>query len=452
MISKTAALRFSLPFINKRQPRQRLVLIGTGWSSYAVLKYVDKKIYDVTVISPRNYFLFTPLLASTTVGTLNFTSIIDNIRQGHKFRTTSDYQCSNVLAVDTKNNILKCQSALDTSGQTYDVEYDKLVVGCGAVTNTFNIPGVYEYAFFLKDIPHAMSIKRKLLENLEMVAGENISAEERRQRLHVIIVGGGPTGIEFGAEVYDFMKSDIKKRFPDIADHVKVSIIDAGKILSMFDEKLRKTAETKIRQRPNFSLFEDTGVVEVQEDRVILSDGTVMRSNLVVWSTGLKPNPLLENIQDIELTNRGYIKTDNFMQSSIDNIWAVGDCGQVTNKDYLQTAQQAEQQGKYLAKKIFNDPGNPEPEEYQYVYRGIMAYIGNYSALMETPKSKQGLQATWEGVHGWLAWRSAYWTMLGRWYMRVQVPFDWIKTFIWGRDTSIFINTKRPDSIKNKTK
>ena len=140
------------------------------------------------------------------------------------------------------------------------------------------------------------------------------------------------------------------------------------------------------------------------------------------------------------------------MQSSIDNIWAVGDCGQVTNKDYLQTAQQAEQQGKYLAKKIFNDPGNPEPEEYQYVYRGIMAYIGNYSALMETPKSKQGLQATWEGVHGWLAWRSAYWTMLGRWYMRVQVPFDWIKTFIWGRDTSIFINTKRPDSIKNKTK
>jgi len=440
------------------QHRQKLVIIGTGWGGTAVHKYINKKLYDVKVVSPRNYFLFTPLLASTTTGTLNFTSIIDPVRQGHKFRSTQDYQCAKVLSIDPVSKSLQVQSALDESLK-YDIEFDKLVIGCGAVTNTFNVPGVEEHAYFLKDISHAKAIQRQLAINLEIAAGEQISEAEKRQRLHVIIVGGGPTGIEFGAEVYDFMRADIKKKFPDVAKYVKVTIVDANRILGMFDAGLQKKASKKIEKRAGFQLYENTGVTEVQADRVVLSDDTVLRSNMVVWNTGLKPSPLFDEIGEIEKTANGYIKTDLQFETNYEDIFAIGDCGNVAEENFLQTAQQAEQQGRYLAKQVLNRPRTSKEDRkaYSYQHRGVMAYIGGYRAVIQGPEKAGSLDISrlspkWEGVHGLVAWRSAYWTMLGRWHLRLQVPVDWMRSFLFGRDSSIFINDKRPKSPKSSSK
>ena len=128
--------------------RKRLVVLGTGWGSYSVLKNVNKKLFDVIVISPRNHFLFTPLLASTTVGTLEFRSIIEPVRNSG-FRDEHHFHLSFARGLDTERQLVHCESALDP-GKTYSVNYDLLVIGVGAVPNDFGIPGVKEYAFFLK--------------------------------------------------------------------------------------------------------------------------------------------------------------------------------------------------------------------------------------------------------------------------------------------------------------
>ena len=449
-------------FTKNKTPRQKLVILGTGWAGTSCHKYINKNLYDVIIVSPRNYFLFTPLLASTTTGTLNHTSIIDPVRQ-RKFRHTQDYKCAKVQRIDTDKKELTLKSVLvedENVLPTFTMSYDKLVIGVGAVTNTFNIPGVEEYAYFLKDIAHSVAIKKQLSINLEVATNGGsglISPAEIRKRLHVIIVGGGPTGIEFGAEVYDFMKADIKKKFPDIANHVRVSIIDAGKILSMFDEGLQNKAQEKIRKRANFQLFEDTGVIKVDADGVHLSDGSIMKSGLVVWSTGLKANPLFKNIGNIELNRKGYIHTDKQFETNIPDIFAIGDCADVDNQNLMQTAQQAEQQGKYLSKEILNKPDlkKQDREPYKFVFRGVMAYIGGYRAMVQAPNSINGkdiskVSPRWEGIHGLIAWRSAYWTMLGRWHLRFQVPFDWFKSFCFGRDSSIFIGDKRPIEFKKE--
>ncbi len=184
--------------------RKKLVILGTGWASYSVLKSVNKNLYDVIVVSPRNHFLFTPLLASTTVGTLEFRSIIEPIRNVG-FRQTDHFHLSEAVGIDVEKKELYCRSVLKPE-LTYNIDYDKLVVGVGAVSNTFGIPGVSEHAFFLKEVQDARAIRNRILNNFELALHPSISQEERRRLLHIIIVGGGPTGVEFGAELYDFVR------------------------------------------------------------------------------------------------------------------------------------------------------------------------------------------------------------------------------------------------------
>ena len=147
-LSSSAALSGKCKNISINTGRKKLVILGTGWGSYSVVRKANKKLYDVIVISPRNHFLFTPLLASTTVGTLEFRSIIEPIRNSG-FRDEHHFHQSYATGLDPERQVVRCVSALDP-GMSYEVCYDVLVIGVGAVPNDFNIPGVKEHAYFLK--------------------------------------------------------------------------------------------------------------------------------------------------------------------------------------------------------------------------------------------------------------------------------------------------------------
>ena len=128
--------------------RKRLVILGTGWGGYSLLRNVNRKLYDVIVISPRNHFLFTPLLASTTVGTLEFRSIIEPVRN-IGFPNEHNFHLAVATGVDLDRQVVQCLSELGPP-RAYLVPYDLLVIGVGAVPNDFRVPGVIQHAFFLK--------------------------------------------------------------------------------------------------------------------------------------------------------------------------------------------------------------------------------------------------------------------------------------------------------------
>lgn len=238
-------------------PEQRLVILGTGWGGYSLVKAIDNRKYNAVVVSPRNHFLFTPLLASTAVGTLEFRSIIEPVRYGRQFRDERDFHLAEAEQLDLEEKTVWCRSVLNPTN-FYPLKYDKLVIAVGAVPNTFGVPGVREHTFFLKELADARAIRNRVINNFELAVQPGIDKSRVKQLLHFVIVGAGPTGVEFGAELYDFISQDMSRLFAMELQDVSVSIIEAAHILPSFDEKLRNFAEKKIRQRHQMKLVKGT--------------------------------------------------------------------------------------------------------------------------------------------------------------------------------------------------
>ncbi|XP_077995904.1 uncharacterized protein LOC144449264 [Glandiceps talaboti] len=421
-----ARWRYGVRYLSTKG-RQQVVILGSGWGSYSVLKNINKSLYDVIVVSPRNHFLFTPLLASTTVGTLEFRSIIEPIRNTG-FRKTDHFHSSHAIELDTNKKVIKCQSVI-SADNIYDIPYDKLVIGVGALPSTFGVPGVEEHAFFLKELSDARKIRNRILDNFELALQPGVSEEKRRQLLNVVIVGGGPTGVEFGAELYDFVKEDVSRIYKEEIDYIGVTLVEGNKILASFDQRLQSYAEKKISQRDKMRLLQST-VTEVCPDGVKLVDGSFLPAGLIVWSTGLAPRAFIKSL-DLPKNRQGQLLTDRHLrvQGVPDgSVYALGDCADIENNALATTAQVAERQGRYLAKSLSSNSNEP----FKYQHTGMLAYIGKYEGLADTPAVKA------QGFHSWVLWRSAYLTRLGSWRLRMQVPMDWTKTFLWGRDTSRF--------------
>eukprot|EP00968_Pinguiococcus_pyrenoidosus_P000034 scaffold4_cov247-Pinguiococcus_pyrenoidosus.AAC.10 len=189
--------------------RPKVVVLGTGWASHSLLKGIDaqKKAaasYGVircnaglqVVISPRNYFLFTPMLAGAAVGTVEDRSITEPIRRVNK---NADYLEATVTAINPDSKSVTCQSIVCEGTacdiEEFDVEYDKLVIGVGATTNTFGIPGVKEHCMFLKQVDDARRIRSAIGNVFERANIPSLTDEQREQALTFVTIGAGPTGI-----------------------------------------------------------------------------------------------------------------------------------------------------------------------------------------------------------------------------------------------------------------
>nr|CCA26778.1 NADHubiquinone oxidoreductase putative [Albugo laibachii Nc14] len=450
--------------VNDHSSNYKLVIIGSGWAGYKFFhecrKYrgeIEKSVnnaVDVVVISKRNHFLYTPLLASTTVGTLEFRSIVEPIRDNH-LRHEEDFLVANVRSIDPVEKQVAVHCELND--RTYNVRYDALVIACGAQPVTFGLPGVERHAFFLKELHHARAIRTRILENFELSTQAGISEEEKRRLLHFVVVGGGPTGVEFCGELHDFLVQDLARLYPLASKYVFISLVDSGEILTGFDQHLREFALRKLASRATLRLVKDN-CEEVLEDGVILQSGTRVPCGLVVWTAGVGPNELTKSLDICEKSTRGTILTNEYCQvlgvpqvekESIfgldmkSNIFSIGDCAEISGSPLPATAQKAQTQAIYLSQLLRQSlPRGKDAhiDPYHFQSRGMMAYLGSYEGLFELKSRNRpdGVLARASGWKAWLIWRSAYLTQLGSWRLRMQVPLDWLKAMIVGRDVSRF--------------
>lgn len=363
-----------------------------------------------------------------------------------------------------------------------EVPFDMLVVGVGAENATFGIPGVKEHSCFLKEVGDAQRIRKRIMDCVETASFKDQSEEERKRLLHMVVVGGGPTGVEFAGELQDFFEQDLKKWVPDITDDFHVTLVEAlPNVLPMFSKQLIDYTESTFKEE-SISIRTKTMVKKVT-DKYIEAEFTgpdgkkqleKIPYGLLVWATGNAVRPvvkdLMSQIPAQKDSRRGLAVNEYLVVNGTENVWAVGDCA-IAN--YAPTAQVASQEGAFLA-RLFNSLAKTEAinaelaqlsvaqakatgEErneifnhikalqkqlrrtkqigpFEYSHQGSLAYIGSERAVADISWLSGNFASG--GTLTYLFWRSAYLSMCFSTRNRVLVIVDWLKAKMFGRDVS----------------
>lgn len=475
-------------FENGRK-KKTLVILGSGWASIPLLKNLDTSLYNVVIVSPRNYFLFTPLLPSVPTGTVEIRSIIEPVRSiTRKKANEVIYLEAEATDIDPVNNKVTIRqsttvhsghSGTDTgsSKPTYgedivtSLNYDYLVIGVGAKPSTFGIPGVAEHSIFLKEVSDSIKIRRTLMELIEAANILPKGDPERQRLLSVVVCGGGPTGVETAGELQDYVDQDLKHWMPEVADELNITLVEAmPHVLNMFNQKLVDYTQ-QVFKDSNIKLKTNTRIQKVDEKSVFAShheeDGTQTTVEypygMLIWATGNARREIVGNlsskVEEQKNARRGLLVDEKLLVDGTSNIFALGDC---TFTKYAPTAQVAFQEGIYLAgvfKKLDEIDSlkykinNPSPQDnlarlskklvkaensiepFHYNHQGSLAYIGSEKAVADL------VWGNWSNISSggsftFLIWRSAYIYMCLSVKNQVLVCLDWFKVSLFGRDIS----------------
>jgi len=330
--------------MRSQKHKPKLVILGTGWGSVAMLKELHPGDYHVTVVSPENYFLFTPMLPSATVGTLELRSLVEPVRRIVS-RLRGHFLKAEAVDIEFSHKLVEI-AQVDAEGdrQHFYLPYDKLVISVGSTTNSHGVKGL-ENCHFLKTIEDARLVKNKVLQNLELACLPTTTDEERRRLLSFVVSGGGPTGVEFAAELYDMLNEDLLRSFPKILrNEVSVHVIQSrGHILNTYDEALSIYAEKRF-EHDQVEVLTNARVKEVKPDRILftqIEDGKPVMKELpmgfCLWSTGVSQTEfcrtIAQKLGDFQ-NNRHALETDTHLRligAPLGDVYAIGDCSTVQN-------------------------------------------------------------------------------------------------------------------------
>ena len=402
----------------------------------------------------------------------------------HKKATVKYYE-ADATKIDHEKKVVYINDDSDIKGDmsSTEVPFDMLVVGVGAENATFGIEGVRDHSCFLKEVGDAQKIRKRIMDCVESASFKDQSPEERKRLLHMVVVGGGPTGVEFAGELQDFFEQDLRKWVPEITDNFHVTLVEAmDKVLPMFSKQLIDYTEKTFKEE-SISIRTNTMVKKVN-DRTIeaewkKADGTKVKESipygLLVWATGNAVRPvvkdLMSQIPAQKNSRRGLEVNEYLVVNGTENIWAVGDCA-IAN--YAPTAQVASQEGAFLA-RMFNALAKTETINnelaalsdnqakemdkekrtailgeiktlqkslrrikqigpFEYSHQGSLAYIGSERAVADVSWLSGNFASG--GTMTYLFWKSAYLNMCFSSRNRVLVILDWMKAKVFGRDVS----------------
>ena len=427
--------------------KPRLVIIGSGWAGFYIAEHIDLSKYAVALISPRRTSAFTPLLASAAVGLFNFYLAEEAVRS--KSRKQLRFIKANVLDINFSAKSCHCAPAFeedpDLTAQEFDVEYDYLIIAPGCQPNTFGTPGVQEYGIFIKNVSDAMTVRKQLFDNLEKASLPNVSEERKQALLHVAIVGGGPTGIELTAELDDLCRHELRDLYPDIVDHLTISIYDvAPHILAAYEKSLHHYATNQLLKR-KIDVAPNTHILKVDKDYIHIKDKDPVPYGMLLWATGNANVPLITRL-DVKLPEKGLkrITTDSHLRvytpsgdSVHDGVFAIGDAADILDASLPTTAEVAVQKAKYISEH-FNLLSSPRENEmfknpFKYQQKQLVSYIGQHDGVIA---GKGNDDPGWTGRSAWLAWRSGSVMWNRNWRSRAMIVFTWCMNAVFGKEVS----------------
>ena len=367
-----------------------VIVVGAGFGGVAATDALAKEGFRVTLIDRFPYNTFQPLLYQVATGGLNPGDVTYSLRFFAARHEGVRFRCAEVVGIDHDQQEVICDDGIR-------IGFDYLIIGNGITTNHFGIPGAAEYTMSMYTRAEALRVRDTIFGSLELIARQS---DPNTAGFTVVIVGGGPTGVEMAGQLAELKTETMPSTYPELNPaRVHVVLVEMTEhLLAPFDDTLRRYALQELIKR-GVDVRLKTAISEVEADRVDFKDGSSMPVDLVIWAAGVSGDPQLKD-WGIPIGRAGRIEiNEDTRVIGEERIFAIGDGSVIVNKPLPQLAQPALQMGKFAARQIARLHRGLDTETFHYHDKGTMATIGRGDAVLEM---SMGIKL--KGVIAWVGW------------------------------------------------
>jgi NADH dehydrogenase len=403
--------------------RPRVVIVGAGFAGLYAAKALRRDPVEVLVIDQNNYHTFQPLIYQVATAGLEPGDVAHNVRAIFHRQKNFAFRQATVTGVDWEAKML------ELAGGARE-RFDYLILAAGAVYNDFGIPGVKEHAFFLKSLTEAVNIRSHILRQLERASANPDLVDQGA--LNIVIVGGGPTGVEMAGALTELFDRVLPQDYPELdLAKAKIILIEAmAFLLPPYSEASRTYAETVLRERGVVLRLGST-LTAVHPHGVELQSGEVIPTQTLIWAAGVRGHPLVDAL-GLELERGHRIKVNpDLSLPGRPFAFAAGDLAgskDASGKLHPQVAPVAIQHGKHIAKTIRRQLREEPTRAFAYFDKGSMAIIGRNAGVAELSPTLLGLR--FRGLLGWLAWLFIHLIYLPGYQNRFSALFNWVYNYL----------------------
>ena len=396
--------------------RARVLVLGGGFAGVGAAQKLDDADCEVVLVDHHDYHTFQPLLYQFATGLLETTAV------GHSLRDLLGRQGNATVHKATVTGI-----DLDAREVSFEglapIAYDYLVLGLGAEVNFFGTEGAAEHAFPMYTLPHAARLKDHVLERWEATDRDPSLAEDGA--LNVVVVGGGPTGIETAGALAELYRADFTPDYPNVPQGAaRVILVEAGpELFPMFEPNLREYAAKALAER-TVEVKTGTAVASVSPTRVTLASGEVLKAHTLVWGAGLQGNAFVRSLPiELERGNRIGVGADLTLPGHPE-VYVVGDIASIADAKsghpLPQLGSVALQSGEHAGESIARRIAGKAPEPFAYEDKGTMATIGRGAAVVQMLGGR-----TITGRKAQIAWGTVHLALLPTNEDRAKAVVDW---------------------------
>ncbi len=415
--------------------RKRVVIIGGGFGGLTLASKLRKSNFQLVLLDRTNYHQFQPLLYQVATAGLNPGSIAFPFRKDFRKFKDFHFRMTEVTRIDPKKNEVETPIGA--------IHYDYLVIAAGTDTNYYGMENIRRYALPMKSLTEAMTLRNQLLLNFEKAL--TVSRDEKRQRLlNIVVVGGGATGVEISGALSEMKRYVLKKDYPELTkNELNIYLIEGSPRLLGSMSEASSAKALKFLQNMGVEVMTNTKVVDYVDNQIILDQGEPIRTDTIIWVSGVKAN-FLEGIPSEAIGRGGRIYVDEYNRlKGEERIFAIGDICLQTETDYPnghpQVAQVALQQAKHLVKNLKRHQKGDSLHPFHYHNKGTLATVGRNRAVAELPHIKT------QGFFAWFLWMAVHLRSILGVRNRLEILLNWIWNYLT-YDQAIRLIFKTPEN------
>lgn len=397
----------------------RIIILGAGFAGLFAAGTLAGKDADVTIIDRNNYHTFNPLLYQVGAAELEPAEIVYPVRSVLRTRKNINFRMAEITGISTAKNIVTTDRG--------DVHYDYLVIATGSRPNYYGIKGAGENSLNLNTLDDAIKLRNHILCCFEKASMCN-DPEELKKLLTFVIIGGGPTGVEFAGAFAELVQGPLHKDFPELyLSLVRIILVDGAKrLIAGYSEKSAAYA-AKTLEGMGVTVRLDSPVKRIDREAVVISDGTVIKASTILWTAGVSGEDIRA---DRKFSSRPDCRVEvrrTLQVNGLQNVFVCGDMNyfEQDGKSLPMMAPVATQQGIHAAKSILRMIRGKRPLDFKFVNRGSMVTIGRNSGV-----AKMGSYEV-RGFAAWALWLAIHIFFLIGFRNKIIVLIKWFGDYIF---------------------